>query len=90
MKRAITYFLILALALSLCACGEKEKAEEPAAGQTAEALLSVDPETGEWTGQGGLLHPGAGDPDPLGRSHFSGLPLERGAELSVPARHRPL
>lgn len=53
MKRAVALFLILTLALSLCACGEKDKAEEPAAGQAEEAVLSVDPETGEWTGQGG-------------------------------------
>ncbi len=48
MKRAIGILLLLALCLSLCACGEKKEATEP-----AQAVGGVDPVTGAWQGQGG-------------------------------------
>ena len=48
MKRAIGILLLLALCLSLCACGEKKEAAEP-----AQAVGGVDPVTGAWQGQGG-------------------------------------
>ena len=47
MKRMISMFLLLALCLSLCACGSKED-EAP-----QQLPGSVDPETGAWRGQGG-------------------------------------
>ena len=48
MKRAIGILLLLALCLSLCACGEKKETAE----QT-QAVGGVDPVTGAWQGQGG-------------------------------------
>lgn len=47
MKRTISIFLLLALCLSLCACGSKEEDAQP------QLPGSVDPETGAWRGQGG-------------------------------------
>ena len=48
MKRTICILLLLALCLSLCACGEKKETAE----QT-QAVGGVDPVTGAWQGQGG-------------------------------------
>ena len=48
MKRTIGILLLLALCLSLCACGEKKETAE----QT-QAVGGVDPVTGAWQGQGG-------------------------------------
>lgn len=50
MKRTICILLLLALCLSLCACGEKKETTE----QT-QAVGGVDPVTGAWQGQGGCF-----------------------------------
>ena len=47
MKRAIGILLLLALCLSICACGEKKETSE------LETAGAVDPVTGAWQGQGG-------------------------------------
>lgn len=49
MKKAIGILLLLALCLSLCACGEKKKKTEP----PQAPVSGVDPVTGAWQGQGG-------------------------------------
>ena len=48
MKRAIGILLLLALCLSLCACGAKKEKTEP-----PQAVGGVDPVTGAWQGLGG-------------------------------------
>ena len=48
MKRMVCVLLLLALCLSLCACGEKKEKTEP-----PQAVGGVDPVTGAWQGQGG-------------------------------------
>ena len=48
MKRVLCVFLLLALGISLCACGAKEEQQT-----SDQSLVPVDLSTGAWLGQGG-------------------------------------
>ena len=48
MKRVLCVFLLLALGISLCACGAKEEQQT-----SVQSLVPVDLSTGAWLGQGG-------------------------------------